>query len=67
MFTDIHVSAASGDSSHPETPFPGGCTSTTLSPQEKALEFIFFDLASCVQNVFDMPVPIRIGYEGPAR
>lgn len=57
VFTDIHVSAASGDSSHPETPFPGGCTSTTKSPQELALEFIFFDLASCVQNVFDMPIP----------
>jgi hypothetical protein len=57
VFTDIHVSAASGDSSHPETPFPGGCTSTTKSPQELALEFIFFDLASCVQNVYDMPIP----------
>ena len=67
VFTDIHVSAASGDVSHPETPFPTGCTSTTLSPQEKALEFIFFDLASCVQNVFDPPVPIKIGYEGLAR
>jgi len=57
VFTDIHVSAASGDSSNFGTPFPTGCTSTTLSPQEKALEFIFFDLASCVQNVFDMPLP----------
>jgi hypothetical protein len=57
VFTDIHVSAASGDTSHPETPFPTGCTSTTMSPQELALEFIFFDLASCVQNVFDMPQP----------
>jgi hypothetical protein len=57
VFTDIHVSAASGDTSHPETPFPTGCTSTTRAPQELALEFIFFDLASCVQNVYDMPLP----------
>ena len=64
VFTDIHVSAASGDSSHPETPFPGGCTSTTMSPQEKALEFIFFDLSSCVQNDFDTPVGIKVGYAG---
>jgi hypothetical protein len=57
VFTDIHVSAASGDSSNFEKPFPTGCTSTTRAPQELALEFIFFDLASCVQNVYDMPQP----------
>jgi hypothetical protein len=30
------------------TPFPGGCNTGDLTPQEKALAFIFFDIATCV-------------------
>ena len=46
-FTDVHV--ATGDSSHPDIPFPMGCAATTtMTPQELALEFMFFDLSSCV-------------------
>ncbi|HWO19615.1 MAG TPA: carboxypeptidase-like regulatory domain-containing protein [Kofleriaceae bacterium] len=50
VFSDMHV--ASGSSSSPSTPFPNGCSTGEMTPQEKALAFMFFDIATCVGPIF---------------
>lgn len=49
VLSDIHVSAGAAGSDVPAMPFPTGCVTTTLSPQEKVIEFMLFDIANCVQ------------------
>ncbi len=49
-FSDVHVAAAS--TSVPNEPFPSGCSNTVMTPQEKVLAFMMFDLASCVGPIF---------------
>ncbi|HVV88724.1 MAG TPA: hypothetical protein VHE35_37020 [Kofleriaceae bacterium] len=46
VMSDIHVST--GDDSGTNLRFPNGCTTTGLTPQEKVLAFMIFDIAGCV-------------------
>lgn len=46
VYSDLHVGAASGD--NPAMPVPAECAAAALSPQEAVLEFMLFDLSSCV-------------------
>ncbi len=52
--TGIHV-ANSADNQG--TPFPNECKQQPLSAQEKVLEFLFFDLSSCIQPDGKPPTP----------
>jgi hypothetical protein len=45
LFDDFHVENVSGAGSDT---FPAECTGTTMTPQEKMLEFMLFDLGACV-------------------
>jgi hypothetical protein len=65
VFTDIHIQKSisvggvttGGDDSDPSKPFPSGCKTNEMSPQAKALEFLFFDLSACVLPDDKQPMP----------
>jgi hypothetical protein len=53
-FVDVHVKptvgTGGGDDPDPTKPFPTGCRTNEMSPQQKAVAFLFFDLTGCVQS-----------------
>lgn len=52
VYSNIHVTTGNSDistgSDSPGEPFPAGCTTTGLTPQEKVLAFMLFDLSACL-------------------
>jgi hypothetical protein len=53
LFSDFHVVSTLSSA----TIFPGECDGQPMSPQEKALEFMLFDLSSCIEPANMTPLP----------
>jgi hypothetical protein len=67
VVSDLHVGAVpSGVAADTHADFPDGCQARDLTPQEKALEFLFFDLSACVQSDTVTPTPPAPAPAAPA-
>jgi hypothetical protein len=62
VFTGLHVSTALVSDPDPKGTFPSNCVITRdLSGPEKALEFMMFDLSSCLLPDSGIPMPPPVG------
>jgi hypothetical protein len=52
VYSNFHIANGSASGT-----FPGECSAAPLTAQEKVLEFMLFDLASCVQDDTVDPIP----------
>lgn len=52
VMSDMHVSGSPDTGKAYPNSCPGGAGDLALSPQEKALAFMFFDIATCVGGIF---------------
>ena len=54
VYSNFHIA---GGQSGGGTTFPAECDPNPLTPQEKVMEFMLFDLSSCVQDDTKPPIP----------
>ncbi len=54
VFTDLHTNSTLTSS---VANIPDGCSGAALNDQQKALEYLFFDLSACVSLETDVPSP----------
>jgi hypothetical protein len=55
LYSDFHVEV-NGPYSQLQATFPAECTSDTMTAKDLSLEFMFFDLSSCIQEDTKPPV-----------
>ena len=63
LFDDFHVEDDSNTPTNGKT-FPAECTSAAMTPQEKLLEFMLFDLGSCVTPDQPQCTPVDCASQG---